>query len=115
MMDTPDTPPEDVLIRLADVRRLDLRPGDTLAVVIPASSAQALDRVTHMLQHSLGELHPGCHVMVFPEGTDLKVLRDPRIPAGTPDTVLQHIDQVTAPYRQVHAHGEPFSCLEAPQ
>lgn len=100
MMDTPDAPPEDVLIRLADVRRLDLRPGDTLAVAVPVSSAQGLDRATHMLQHRLDELHPGCHVMVFPEGTDLTVLRDPGIPVGTPALVLEHIDQLTAPYRQ---------------
>lgn len=65
-------------IPLANLRRLDLKPGDRLAVVLPdgVASASAVDEFAKLVQSQLDELAPDVRALVFPPGTNLDVIRN---------------------------------------
>lgn len=63
-------------IRLEDVRRLDLHPGDTLVVALPANAnPQQAHNASEFLQNRLDAWHPGCHVLVVTKDVDVSVIR----------------------------------------
>ncbi len=61
-------------IPVADVRRLDVRPGDTLVVRVPRREfdAQAAERIGGELRGLLGD---GVKVVVMPSDYDVDVVR----------------------------------------
>lgn len=60
-------------IRLEDVRRLDLQPGDILAVTVPTDYAPALEDWAHYLREHLADRD--VRVVVLASGSELAIVR----------------------------------------
>jgi hypothetical protein len=69
-------------IPIADVRRLDVRPGDALVVRVPRNqlTAQSADEMRRSLRGLLGD---GVRVVVTPDDVDITVVREVLGEAGT--------------------------------
>lgn len=73
------------LIPLPEVRRLDLKRGDRLAVILPPHihSAQQVHEFSQRLQAQLDAYVPEVRAIVFEHGTELDIVRPgPRYPVG---------------------------------
>lgn len=63
------------LIPLSDIRRLDVQPGETIAIIAPdwATTPEQADELAEYVVPFFAER--GTHAIVLPPGTDLAVIR----------------------------------------
>lgn len=67
---------EGITIQLKDVARLDLKPGDTLVVTLPAdATAQEAAQAKERILATLGGRLASDHLLVIPETAKVSVLR----------------------------------------
>jgi hypothetical protein len=72
---TPEDTPSSDTIPLENLRRLDLKPGETLLLALPATfTMEQVARCREIVTSTLAVWHPGCNVLVIPAEADVSVV-----------------------------------------